>query len=397
MFKRNLQPAIGMPLNAAPVTIPLNALGLNANYWPLFNANLPTNDPCYPLTDPGFPYQLVRTLTVSLGRLSWYSVEQTADTYTWTDFDAFFGSPQMVGKKAIFCPFSTPTPWITSGAPNHYELIYGVYGNASTRLGASGPPSNAQKTKNFVNAYLNRYGAQTYGIEVDNEPTFGTSLANNNFSICTYQEMIDKKHVPVYDQVQTWNTANGGSVKVLSPAFYGNGSPVLMNTYLATVETGGSGRRAIDMCDMLSIHLYNIRNPPAKRDLFNDGGTGLLTQVAATQAALGTNKPLGISELGYASGAADPALVTWLARGLGEPALWYKRNAGLALIMGVQFVCDYAFDSTLAGNQIKDASLIQAKNDLANALLGKTVAAGATLNASTGALSFVANGVPYSW
>jgi len=393
MFQRNFRTAGGQILNAAPVAVPADFVGINANYWPLFNANLPSNDPCYRIQDPQFPYSLIRTLTVSLGRLTWWNAEQTADTYTWTDHDAFFNGAWMVGRKAIYPVWSTPTPWATG---NGYTAYYGTYGNASTRLGSSGPPTNAAKKANFVTALLNRYGSKIKAVEVQNEPKFN-GATNNQCFIGTMQECIDKEHKPVWDAVQAWNTANGGNVKVFCPAWYGNNNSADMFTYMAMTETGGTGRRAIDMCDGISIHSYNNNMAPAKRDVFNDGGVGLLTQIAVLQAALGTTKEIHMDEIGYASGASDAWLTAWLARSSDERVAWLLRLLFLVAVSGVKSASIYAIDNILCGNFQKDAALNDAMTRFAAAIPGQTIAAGATLNANTGAVSFTTGAGSFTW
>lgn len=392
MFQKNTRSAGGQVLNAAAVAVPSSALGINCNYWPLFNASLPTNDPCYPLADPQFPYQRVRTLCASLGRLTWWNAEKTADTYDWTDHDSFFNAQQLAGKKVIYPVYSTPTPWVTGA----YSGYYGVYGNASTRLGSSGPPTNAAKKANFVTALLSRYGSWIDLIEVQNEPKFNGASNNQNF-IGSMQECIDKEHKPVWDAVQAWNAANGGSVKVAAPAWYGNNVSTDMFAYMAMTETGGTGRRAIDMCDAITIHFYNGDMAPAKRDVFNDGGIGLLTQIAVLQAGLGTNKEVHVTEMGYASGASDARLLAWLSRGSDERVAWLLRNLALYFINGVKSVSLFPIDNILCGNLQKDAALIDALNRFASAIPGRTIAAGATLNANTGAVSFATSAGSFTW
>lgn len=276
---------------------------------------------------------------------TWKYIEQSAGVYfpeSIAELDALSAACAAAGTKIIFCVDATPASRSRRTATARW-----LPGTA----GAPGAISYAALTA-FVNYILNRYGANIVGVESWNEPSVNTSYLDS----AGISGVVDF-HNTVAAAVTAWNTANSGSIKMVSPT----------NTGWDGL-TGSSSQRSVDNlqaaggfanCDVFGYHIYR-GGGSTPFDCPINLVRPMLTAQAATAAA---GKPVWISEFGDSTIADVGANEAYWLRIL---LLWFG--------LGIQKVAPYSWESNGIGNmQVRQPEVAAAFYAACQRLIGSTV------------------------
>lgn len=276
---------------------------------------------------------------------TWKYIEQSAGVYlpaAVAELDALAAACAAAGCKMIFCVDATPASRSRKTATARW-----LPGTA----GAPGAISYATLTT-FVNYILNRYGANIVGVESWNEPSVTTSYLDSS----GISGVVDF-HNTVAAAVSAWNTANSGTIKMVSLTNTGwdglSGSPA--NRSVDNLQTASGFAN----CDVFGYHIYRGGGSTPF-----DCPINLVRPLQTAQAATAaTGKPLWITEFGDSTIAATGANEAYWLRIM---LLWFG--------LGVQKLAPYAWESNGIGNmQVRQPAVSAAFFAACQRLIGSTV------------------------
>lgn len=264
----------------------------------------------------------------------WKHIQQVAGQYDSASvarLDDIVLRAFLAGCEVIYCLNNTASP---------YSRYPTAPSPALWLPGAVGTPGAADYTAltNFVNWLLNRYGNKITWIEGWNEPSVSTSYSDTAAAagLKAYNDAI-------YDAVTAWNSANGGTVKVVGLTNTGwDGLADASNGYhMAALATAN----AYAKCDAVGYHIYR-----GGGNLVDSVGFSvpkhLIWRISAQMSTSGISaKPLFITEFGTS----DAARVC--------DKKWFLRHILYWIGRGATKVSPYAWDNIGIGDmRIKNVS-----------------------------------------
>ena len=232
----------------------------------------------------------------------------------------------------------------------------------------------------WINFCLTRYGTKVKYYEGWNEPNVSGSWPGTMTQLVTWQQTL-------WNTVQTYNTANSTSIKVISPSF--SGATAISTDTLNMTGFNTAGGYAY--CDIVGFHAYAYSTIAANyigpftfdRNVLgstSSPATGTVNKFLQTNAIA---KPLWVTEVGSST----PSY-----RSLVEEFV-------IAAIQGAQRLCHFSWqDPSLGAMNFNQANLgVTAWNNAVALLSGRTLTAVNQLNTGDLGLIFSAGSPAYGY
>lgn len=199
-------------------------------------------------------------------------------------------------------------------------------------------------------------------VEHKNEPNLLGTYSNYYWG--TVQTLVNE----VAGGVDGWYSVDTTALHY-SPGFTNyNGFLDVTVPFMTTVETGGTGRRGCQLCDVMGWHPYNMVTSPNYTDVINETYFGAaIYKTKISQNAAGNNfrgnsvqtLPISITEWGLLS-----LNAVFAALPVQERYLAYRRFFAKLHLFGVRELYAFRADINIAGDFINDTNgLIKAWND----------------------------------
>jgi hypothetical protein len=268
-------PASAFSVTAPPAAVSANFFGLDINSlnspWPTQYIN----------------FHVYRSLGSSI---KWADINTASGTngYTWTNFDKWMAKLQP-GQAVMFTAYATPS-WASSRGVNSGNPDYNCAFQSQNGPGICDPPSDLSSGdnywKNFITALLNHCTATNVPLkylEVWNEPNIDTEWNGKAAQLVQMQE-------DAFNLVQSYNTANGTSIQVISPPVTPSTSFTVPNFFIEMVNNNPS---MLNYADIVGFHGYighTVSNIDTMLDSVQQNSAGKL--MYDTEGSWGQQSPL---------------------------------------------------------------------------------------------------------
>ena len=350
------------------IAVPPNFLGMHIHFWPGGASTAPT-------------YGYGTTRSIDYGPASgfgiqWRYIEPSANgVYTWTNMDQWVAAHQALGHDIIYTLYGTPTGYA------EFATTADGYGY----LGGASPPTSNTNAANFITALFTRYNTSGGGysgaapgtikyLEVWNEPTFGSSGAALTPSSSTAWWGTNAQLASLGKAIAAAAKAVDSTVKFIGPAnFLNDSNPYNTQSsfYLALIGNDGASSNLAAHLDAVSWHGYTSfiyqDNNYSQLDV---GVMDYTCSILCAAAGLSSSFPRMMSEIGYATTPAAPALTNKTPT---QMTTWIQRTALAYAMLGYQKCCFYSHDDVLVGEPMTSPIISTGLGFLNAMLCGKTL------------------------